>query len=59
MSDWVWVNAAVPWAVHDEQLTEHGGARGTRDAALFESALARPLNLAAYGSPDAPGLAVP
>jgi len=57
MSDWVWLNATVLRAVHDEQLAEHGGARGTRDAALFESALARPLNLVAYGSPDAPALA--
>ena len=57
MSDWVWLDAAVLRAVHDEQLAEHGGARGTRDEALFESALARPLNLAVYGKPDAPALA--
>jgi death on curing protein len=57
MNQWVWLNAAVLRAVHDEQLAEHGGARGTRDEALFESALARPLNVAAYGDPDAPTLA--
>ncbi|ODV12734.1 MAG: death-on-curing protein [Rubrivivax sp. SCN 70-15] len=57
MSDRVWLNAAVLRAVHDEQLAEHGGARGTRDEVLFESALARPLNLAVYGDPDAPALA--
>ncbi|MBE0550030.1 MAG: type II toxin-antitoxin system death-on-curing family toxin [Rubrivivax sp.] len=57
MSRWVWLDAAVLRAVHDEQLAEHGGARGTRDAALFESALGRPLNLAAYGEPDAAALA--
>ena len=44
-------------AVHEEQLAEHGGASGTRDEGLFESALARPNNLAAYGTPDAADLA--
>jgi len=57
MSDWVWLNGAVLRAVHDEQLAEHGGAAGMRDATLFESALARPVNLAAYAAPDAPALA--
>jgi len=57
MADWVWLSAAVLRAVHDEQLAEHGGAAGTRDAALFGSALARPVNLAAYGLPDASALA--
>lgn len=50
--EWVWIGAAVLHAVHDEQLAEHGGAAGTRDAGLFESALARPRHLVAYGEPD-------
>ena len=54
---WLWLDAGVLRAVHEEQLSEHGGAPGTRDEGLFESALARPLNLAAYGSPDAADLA--
>ena len=57
MSRWVWLDPAVLHAVHEEQLAEHGGASGTRDAGLFESALARPENLAAYGEPDAAALA--
>jgi death-on-curing protein len=57
MADWVWLSAAVLRAVHDEQLAEHGGAARTRDTALFESALARPVNLAVYGVPDAAALA--
>lgn len=57
MSHWVWLDPAVLHAVHEEQLAEHGGASGTRDAGLFESALARPENLAAYGEPDAAALA--
>jgi death on curing protein len=54
---WVWLDAQVLHAVHDEQLAEHGGAGGLRDAGLFDSALARPLNLTAYGHPDAADLA--
>ncbi|WP_449369748.1 type II toxin-antitoxin system death-on-curing family toxin [Thiomonas sp.] len=57
MSRWVWLDPAVLHAVHEEQLAEHGGASGTRDAGLFESALARPENLAAYGEPDTAALA--
>ncbi len=57
MAGWVWLQAAVLRAVHDEQLLEHGGASGVRDEGLFESALARPLNLAAYGEPDVAELA--
>ena len=44
-------------ALHEEQLTEHGGAAGVRDIGLLQSALARPENLAAYGDPDAEALA--
>ncbi len=44
-------------AIHDEQLAEHGGAGGVRDAGAFESAMARPVNLAAYGQPDVAALA--
>ena len=54
---WVWIDADVLLAVHEEQLAEHGGAQGTRDLGLFESALARPLHLAHYGEPDAAELA--
>lgn|SRR5665213_1001414 len=52
MSPWRWVSEAVVIATHDEQLAEHGGAPGVRDLALLQSALARPKNLVAYGSPD-------
>jgi death-on-curing protein len=55
--DWVWIDKAVLLAVHDEQLAEHGGAPGTRDIGLFESALARPEHLAHYATPDAADLA--
>lgn len=51
--DFVWIDTAVIEAVHDEQLAEHGGLAGVRDAGALASALARPFNLAAYGTPDA------
>lgn len=55
--DWVWVLPAVAEAAHAEQLAEHGGGEGVRDAGLMASALARPQNLIAYGDPDAAALA--
>lgn len=57
MSDWRWVEPRVALALHAEQLRAWGGGQGVRDEGLFESALARPQNLAAYGEPDAAGLA--
>lgn len=54
---WVWLDTDVLHAVHGEQLAEHGGAPGLRDEGLFESALARPLHLAAYGEPGVAELA--
>ena len=55
--EWVWLDPRVLRAVHEEQLAEHGGATGTRDEGLFESALARPENQVAFGAPDAADLA--
>jgi death on curing protein len=49
---WRWVDRRALELLHDESLATHGGAGGLRDEGLFESALARPLHLAAYGSPD-------
>jgi death on curing protein len=56
-SNWVWLLPQTLQAVHDEQLEEHGGARGVRDITLFESALSRSENLFHYGTPDAADLA--
>ena len=52
-----WVSEAVVLAIHDAQLAEHGGAAGLRDESLLLSALARPRNIAAYGTPDLADLA--
>jgi len=52
MTEWIWIDPTVVLAVHEEQLAEHGGSAGVRDIGLLESALARPMNLVAYGEPD-------
>lgn len=57
MRSWVWIANDVAIAIHLEQLANHGGGDGVRDNGLFESAMARPQNLASYGNPDAPALA--
>ena len=44
-------------AAHAEQLAEHGGGEGVRDAGMLDSAMARPRNLAEYGEPDVAALA--
>ena len=54
---WVWLDAQVMRAVHEEQLAEHGGGGGVGDEGLFESAMNRPLHLAHHGQPDAAALA--
>ncbi|HSN63219.1 MAG TPA: type II toxin-antitoxin system death-on-curing family toxin [Azonexus sp.] len=56
MNQWTWIEESVVWAVHEAQLAEHGGSAGVRDPGLLASALARPLNLAAYDG-EAAGLA--
>lgn len=47
----VWVPREAVIVIHDRQIARHGGAPGARDLSLLESGLARPVNLAAYGSP--------
>jgi len=50
MADWRFLDRAIILAVHEEQLAQHGGGVGLRDEGLLESALARPIDLAAYDS---------
>jgi death-on-curing protein len=57
MKVWRWIDQRSLMLLHDESLAEHGGAPGLRDEGLFLSALARPLNLVAYGKPDLADLA--
>jgi death-on-curing protein len=51
-SAWNWFDKRALLLLHDESLAEHGGLPGLRDEGLLDSALARPLNLAAYGDLD-------
>ena len=57
MTTWRWIGIQLVHAIHDRQLSEHGGLAGVRDAGAVASALARPHNLAAYGDPDVAALA--
>ena len=52
----VWIDKALALAIHDRQLSEHGGSGGVRDETLLDSALARPQQLQAYRDP-APDIA--
>ncbi len=56
-SSLIWVTTDVALAVHAQQLAEHGGGEGVRDAGSLESAMSRPQNLAQYGAPDIAALA--
>lgn len=52
-----WISPEVCLAVHDMLLSQYGGCAGLRDSGLLDSALARPLQMKAYGSPSLPQLA--
>ena len=54
---WRWIREDAVVAMHSEQIAEHGGRPGIRDAGLLSSALARPQNQAAYGESSVFGLA--
>ena len=55
--NWRWIDKRLLLLLHDESLSMHGGASGRRDEGLLDSALARPLNIVAYGEPDVADLA--
>lgn len=57
MTEPIWLSPELVIAIHDEQLSEFGGAPGLRDAGALESALARPLNRYHYGNTDLASLA--
>ena len=59
MSQWYWLTREAVIAMHEDQLAEHGGGVGLRAQDLLDTALAKPLQLVAYGDPppDAAALA--
>jgi death-on-curing protein len=52
MKEPVWIELREVLAAHSEQLAAYGGSDGVRDRTLLESAIAKPLNVFAYGEPD-------
>ncbi|MEJ6701951.1 MAG: type II toxin-antitoxin system death-on-curing family toxin [Akkermansiaceae bacterium] len=52
MNEPEWVDPSVVESFHYEQIREHGGLHGIRDQGMLESALGRPQQLYAYGTPD-------
>lgn len=52
MNEPVWIDLEDCLGFHDALLARFGGLDGIRDPGLLESALARPRQLLAYGSPD-------
>ncbi len=52
-----WLGVDVALAIHERQLSEHGGVAGVRDRGMLESALARPANQWNYGENDPAQLA--
>ena len=52
-----WLLKAVVLALHEQSLGLFGGLAGVRDEGMLDSALQRPQNLAAYGTPTAYELA--
>jgi death-on-curing protein len=52
-----WLNREDCLAIHEMMLAQHGGLAGVRDEGLLESALSKPRNLFAYGSPTLPEMA--
>jgi len=47
----VWLDRDDAIAIHELMLAQHGGLVGVRDEGLLESALSKPRNLFAYGTP--------
>jgi death-on-curing protein len=52
MKEPIWVLREVVLIAHEQSLAEFGGAAGTRDEGLLDSALNKPENLFAYGTPS-------
>lgn len=52
MNEPIWVLREVVLIAHEQSLAEFGGAAGTRDEGLLDSALSKPENLFAYGTPS-------
>ena len=52
MSNWKWIDEEIALMLHQMSIRNYGGLDGIRDIGLLQSALARPQNIAAYGTAD-------
>ncbi len=52
MADPIWISGTIAQFIHDDQIAAHGGVYGLLNAAMLESALARPQNLYSYEQAD-------
>jgi len=57
MTEPFWLTRQIVTAIHDEQLTIHGGAGALRDEGMLESALDWPKNRWSYEQAELPELA--
>lgn len=57
MKEPIWIDLADCLAFHEEMLSQFGGMSGIRDERLLDSALARPQQVFAYGTPTLSDLA--
>lgn len=47
-----WINEKIAMAIHDDQITQHGGSPGIRNDNFLLASLARPQHLLNYGEPS-------
>ncbi len=52
MNEPEWILKETMLGLHEQSLSDHGGTSGIRDEGLLESALGKPQNQFAYGSPN-------
>ena len=57
MSDYKWLTDDAVKAMHEQLIATFGGTGGIRDEGLLASALARPIQIVAYGEPTVSRLA--
>jgi len=57
MTDPVWLSDDLPLVLHERLVADFGGSAGVRDRGLLESAMARPRQRDAHGSPSIAELA--
>jgi death-on-curing protein len=57
MKEPVWLDRTDCLAIHEMMLSQHGGLAEVHDEGLLESAIAKPKNRFAYGSPSLPEMA--